>query len=107
MSFESMESELSRRDTLLTDSWPDSSIDSAPLTPARRLPRRRIMLTDVQWELVVHADGRSSPMDLALRLGRSTYAMTLDARRLVAAGMLTAPEQTPVELRRQEMSTSA
>ncbi|GIG58939.1 hypothetical protein Lfu02_33110 [Longispora fulva] len=89
--FPTLERELARRTSLLAEAWPDSAVDSAPLVPAPRVRHRRITLTDVQWELVANADGRRSPLDLASRLGRSAFAVTLDARRLVAAGLLSAP----------------
>ncbi|MGY0231185.1 ADAM 12 protein [Longispora urticae] len=89
--FPVLERELARRSSLLAEAWPDPAVDSAPLVPVSRIPHRRVTLTDVQWELVANADGRRSPLDLACRLGRSAFAVTLDARRLVAAGLLSAP----------------
>jgi hypothetical protein len=44
---------------------------------------------------VLHADGQRTPQELAGLLGRSAYAVTLDVRRLAAAGLIEPPAADP------------
>jgi hypothetical protein len=69
------------------------------VVPVLRPGLDRVLLSGLQWEIVLHADGRRTPQELAGLLGRSAYAVTLDVRRLAAAGLIIAPEPAvvPVE----------
>lgn len=87
--------ECARRRARLADTWPRADADTAPVRPAPRLAGQRVTLSDVQWELVVRADGEATPMDLAKRLGRSGYAVLLAVRGLAAAGLLVTGKKAP------------
>jgi hypothetical protein len=80
--------EVDRRKRLLIDAWPDASIDTAAVIPARRLPNQYVALTALQWEVVANADRRRSPIDLARLLGRDTYTVMLEVRRMARAGLV-------------------
>jgi len=80
--------EVDRRKRLLVDAWPDASIDTAAVVPVRRLPNQFVALTAVQWEVVANADRRRSPIDLARLLGRDTYTVLLEVRRMARAGLV-------------------
>ena len=80
--------EVDRRRRLLTDVWPEPAIDTAAVVPSRRLRGHQVSLTAVQWEIVANADRRRSPADLARLLGRETFVMLLEARRLVRSGLI-------------------
>jgi hypothetical protein len=80
--------EVDRRKRLLIEAWPDASIDTAAVVPARRLPDQFVALTALQWEVVANADRRRSPIDLARLLGRDTYTVMLEVRRLAKAGLV-------------------
>ncbi|GAA1816448.1 ADAM 12 protein [Planosporangium flavigriseum] len=83
-----LERETSRRRRVLDEILPELSVDHAPVTPVRRPPVQRVVLTAAQWELVVHADGRRTAADLSHLLGRPGYATLQELRRLSAAGLL-------------------
>ena len=80
--------EVDRRRRLLADVWPDPAIDTAAVVPARRLRGHQVSLTAAQWEIVANADRRRSPTDLARLLGRETFVMLLEARRLARSGLI-------------------
>ncbi|HWH00161.1 MAG TPA: DUF4388 domain-containing protein, partial [Pilimelia sp.] len=80
--------EVDRRRRLLADACADSRVDSHAVVPARRLPGQQVALTALQWEIVVNADRRRTPADLARVLGRDTFATLLEARRLTRAGLV-------------------
>jgi hypothetical protein len=80
--------EVDRRRRLLTDVWPDPAIDTAAVVPSRRLRGHQVSLTAAQWEIVANADRRRSPADLARLLGRETFVMLLEARRLARSGLI-------------------
>jgi hypothetical protein len=67
---------------------PSAASDTTPVRPVRRVNLDRILLSGVQWEIALHADGRRCPAELARLLGRSGYAVILEIRRLAAAGLL-------------------
>ncbi|WP_406195550.1 hypothetical protein OH807_07695 [Kitasatospora sp. NBC_01560] len=93
--------EVERRRRLLEAIWPWPQLDTAPVRPLAvqercaagqggrsgraKPPSRR------QRELLDHADGRRTPVELARLLGRSAFATTADVRRLAAAGLLATP----------------
>ena len=83
-----VQAELDRRRRLLREAWPDESIDTAVVVPARRLPGHQVALTALQWEIVANADRRRTAVDLARALGRDTFAMLLAARRLARVGLV-------------------
>ena len=80
--------EVDRRRRLLADVWPDPAIDTAAVVPSRRLRGHQVSLSAAQWEIVANADRRRSPADLARLLGRETFVMLLEARRLARSGLI-------------------
>ncbi|WP_238011984.1 ADAM 12 protein [Dactylosporangium sp. AC04546] len=80
-----------RQRRMIDEVHPSEATDLAPVVPVLRPGLDRVLLSGLQWEIVLHADGRRTPQDLAGLLGRSAYAVTLDVRRLAAAGLVTAP----------------
>lgn len=80
--------ESTRRRRLLDGILSDPVIDTAPLAVATRTRAARIVLSALQWEIVVRADGRLTPTDLARLLGRSGFAVLEEVRRLAASGLL-------------------
>jgi hypothetical protein len=80
--------EVDRRKRSLVEAWPDASIDTAAVVPARRLPNQFVALTALQWEVVANADRRRSPIDLARLLGRDTYTVMLEVRRMARVGLV-------------------
>ncbi|MBW8482583.1 hypothetical protein [Actinomadura parmotrematis] len=83
-----------RRDGAATP-WPSSLADRAPVVPVTRIRRQRVILTGLEAELLVNADGRRSPAELAMDLGRTTYGCLLAVRSLVAAGLVQPPAVQP------------
>jgi hypothetical protein len=88
LDFGSVCREVDRRRRLLAEVWPDPAIDTAAVIPARRIAGHHVALTAVQWEIVANADRRRSPADLARLLGRETFVVLLEARRLAQAGLI-------------------
>lgn len=86
--------ECARRRAQLARTWPSAALDTAPVRPVPRPAGRpqAVAVDPVQWEVVVRADGETTPLDLARRLGRSGYSVLLAVRRLAAAGLLLVPE---------------
>jgi hypothetical protein len=84
--------EARRRARLLDEIHPHPHFDTAPVLPVPRAPVERVALTAAQWELLVHADGRRTPADLAQLLGRAGFATILQLRRLAAQGLIALPE---------------
>ncbi|MFG1996086.1 DUF4388 domain-containing protein [Actinoplanes sp. NPDC048988] len=89
--------EVRRRVRLLDEIFPDARVDTAPVIPVSRLPRERVAITALQWELLINADGQRTPADLALLLGKAGYATIQELRRMAALGLLELPEVRPVE----------
>lgn len=88
LEFQAVCMEVDRRRRLLSEVWPDPSIDTAAVVPARRLRGHQVALTAAQWEIVANADRRRSPADLARLLGRETFVMLLEARRMARSGLI-------------------
>ncbi|GGM79506.1 hypothetical protein GCM10007977_096250 [Dactylosporangium sucinum] len=86
---------VSRQRRMLDEVHPSEATDLAPVVPVLRPGLDRVLLSGLQWEIVLHADGRRTPQDLAGLLGRSAYAVTLDVRRLAAAGLVAVPAAKP------------
>ncbi|MGW4961348.1 hypothetical protein ACWEPL_29340 [Nonomuraea sp. NPDC004186] len=84
--------ECGRRRAHLADIWPSAEVDTLPVRPVPWLPGHGVTLTRVQWEVIVGADHKATPLELAKQLGRSGYAVLLAVRRLAAAGLLTPPD---------------
>ncbi|WP_203740370.1 hypothetical protein [Catellatospora bangladeshensis] len=80
--------EVDRRKRLLADAWPDAAIDTAAVLPQRRLRSQCVALTALQWEVVANADRRRSPVDLARLLGRDTFSVMLEVRRMARSGLV-------------------
>ncbi|WP_328466550.1 ADAM 12 protein [Actinoplanes sp. NBC_00393] len=87
--------EVGRRVRLLDEIIANPRIDTAAVIPVTRAPRERVVLTALQWELLVHADGQRTPADLALLLGRAGFATIQELRRLAALGLIEQPEVRP------------
>ncbi|HEU5025662.1 MAG TPA: hypothetical protein VFV01_12145, partial [Spirillospora sp.] len=77
-----------RRRTLLDSAWPHDDADAAPVVPVRRVRRQRVILTGLQAEILLNADGRRTPAELARDLGRTAFACLLAVRGLAAAALL-------------------
>lgn len=71
---------------------PSPLADDAPLEPVRRLHRQRLILTGLQAELLLNADGRKTPPELARELGRTRFGCSPAVRGLVASAPARAPE---------------
>jgi len=80
--------EVDRRKQVLVEEWPDATIDTAAVVPVRRLRGQFVALTALQWEVVANADRRRSPVDLARLLGRDSFTLLLEVRRLARAGLV-------------------
>ncbi|MFI1504808.1 transcriptional regulator [Streptomyces sp. NPDC020597] len=83
-----LERETLRRRALLDRLWPDPATDGSPLrraeTVASPAPTAR------QSAVLALADGIRTAPDIARELGRQAFHTLVDARRLAAAGLLTA-----------------
>lgn len=80
--------EVDRRKRLLADAWPEAAIDTAAVLPQRRLRTQCVALTALQWEVVANADRRRTPIDIARLLGRDTFTVMLEVRRMARAGLV-------------------
>ncbi|WP_432978292.1 ADAM 12 protein [Dactylosporangium sp. CA-233914] len=90
---------VTRQRRMLDEVHPSAATDMAPVVPVLRPGLDRVLLSGLQWEIILHADGQRTPQDLAGLLGRSAYAVTLDVRRLAAAGLIVPPappQEAPV-----------
>ncbi|MFF2557197.1 hypothetical protein ACFVUS_39785 [Nocardia sp. NPDC058058] len=83
--------ECSRRGDPEAGPWPVTLVDRAPVVPARRIPKRRVMLTGGQAEMLAAADARRSITTLAEYLGRTTYGCLTAVRELTEAGLIEPP----------------
>ncbi|MET7337389.1 hypothetical protein [Nonomuraea sp. NPDC005650] len=88
--------ECARRRAHLAEIWPYADVDTLPVRPVAWLPGQAVTLSRVQWEVIVGADHKATPLELARQLGRSGYAVLLAVRRLAAAGLLVPPDPVPV-----------
>ncbi|GAA3156348.1 hypothetical protein GCM10010466_54040 [Planomonospora alba] len=84
-----------RRRAQLDQAWPSAELDTLPVVPLARIPAQQVMLTSLQWEVLVGADCAATPVDLARKLGRPAYSVLLAVRQLGAAGLLRRPEPAP------------
>ncbi|MEW2354196.1 hypothetical protein [Spirillospora sp. NPDC029432] len=83
--------ECARRGARLDAVWPGAAADRAPVVPVRRVDRQRVVLTGLQAEILLNADGRRGPAELARDLGRSTFGCLLAVRVLIAASLVRPP----------------
>lgn len=93
--------ECARRRTRLAQLWPTAEYDTSPVIPVSRPRCHRIMLSDVEWEVLVHTDREATPLDLARRLGRPAYSTLLAVRKMAAAGLLQQPDQLPRRVKQE------
>ncbi|MEU5992032.1 hypothetical protein ABZ806_23940 [Spirillospora sp. NPDC047418] len=77
-----------RRRARLDAAWPDGGVDAAAVVPVRRVRRQRVILTGVQAEILLNADGRRTPARLARDLGRTAFGCLLAVRGLAAASLV-------------------
>ncbi|GAA2878493.1 hypothetical protein GCM10010517_40530 [Streptosporangium fragile] len=87
--------ECRRRETRLEQAWPSAELDTSPVVPLRRITAQRVVLTSLQWEVLVCADSSATPVDLARRLGRPAYSVLLAVRQLASCGLLRVPRPAP------------
>ncbi|MGI8336585.1 hypothetical protein ACRYCC_42145 [Actinomadura scrupuli] len=87
--------ECRRRQAQLEAAWPYALADDAPVIPIRRLRRQRVILTGLQAELLLNADGHRTVTDLARELGRTCFGSLLALRGLAAASLVHVESTTP------------
>ncbi|GAB3961844.1 hypothetical protein GCM10029978_015230 [Actinoallomurus acanthiterrae] len=90
--------ECARRREAPDGGWPPTLVDRAPVVPVRTVRRRRIVLTAPQIEVLLNADGRRTPADLARVLGRTTFGCLTAVRALTAAELVRPPRREPPAL---------
>lgn len=83
--------ECERRRSRPAEGWPSVLVDRAPVVPVRRVHRRRIVLTGAQAEILLNADGRRTPADLARDLGRTAFGCLLAVRTLTTLSLVRRP----------------
>ncbi|MFI6479193.1 hypothetical protein ACIBH1_14765 [Nonomuraea sp. NPDC050663] len=93
--------ESGRRRAELERAWSSAELDAAPVVPVRRLPGDRVMITSLQWEVLLNADGEATPLTLARQLGRPAAKVLLAVRQLAAAGLLVHEVQRAASLPRR------
>ncbi|WP_214104924.1 hypothetical protein [Acrocarpospora catenulata] len=84
--------ECRRRSARLDRAWASAELDNHPITPRRHVRARHVVLSALQWEIVLASDGVTPPAELARRIGRSAYSTLLAVRELAAAELLEPPE---------------
>ncbi|WP_062349898.1 hypothetical protein [Herbidospora yilanensis] len=89
--------ECHRRRARLDRAWPSAELDSRPVVPVRRIRAQHVVLTALQWEILLNADAETTPAELAKRIGRPAYPTLLAVREMAAAGLLECPEPPPPE----------
>lgn len=87
--------ECKRRKARLDETWPSAELDALPVVPLGRITAQRVVLTPMQWEVLVGADSATPPADLAQKLGRPAYSVLLAVRQLASSGLLRMPEPEP------------
>ncbi|GAA1004993.1 hypothetical protein Aple_035680 [Acrocarpospora pleiomorpha] len=93
-----------RRKARLDSVWPSTEMDTLPVRPVRRIGSEQVVLSATQWEILLAADGESTPADLAKKIGLSAYATLVAVRELAAADLLMRPEPEKLLPRRTESS---
>lgn len=87
--------ETDRRRARLNAVWPSPATDDAPVTPVDRVRRQRVILSGLQADLLLAADGHRTPCELAYELGRPAYGCVLAVRELAAAALIRTPGAVP------------
>ncbi|WP_436758999.1 hypothetical protein [Streptosporangium sp. V21-05] len=90
--------ECERRKAQLEQTWPSAELDTLPVVPLGRISAQRVVLSSLQWEVLVGADSTSTPADLARKLGRPAYSVLLAVRQLASSGLLRVPGPGPAEV---------
>ncbi len=99
--------ETTRRRRLLDAVAPQSDVDTAPVVPVARPPVEQVVLTALQWEVLVRADGRRTAADIARVLGRAGYVVLQELRHLAAAGLVRARAATAGPVRTGDADAAA
>lgn len=89
--------ECERRKAQLEQTWPSAELDTLPVVPLGRISAQRVVLSALQWEVLVGADSTATPADLARKLGRPAYSVLLAVRQLASSGLLRLPEHGPAD----------
>ncbi|MEO3857080.1 helix-turn-helix domain-containing protein [Acrocarpospora sp. B8E8] len=84
--------ECRRRRARLDRAWPSAELDGKPVRPVRRIGSKHVVVSSAQWEILLAADGESTPAELAKKIGLSAYATLVAVRELAAADLLVRPE---------------
>ena len=91
---ETLLTEVRRRHEVLRQLAPAVTPDTAVTRgPSLGLPSAQV--SPAQWALLVRASDGTTPRELAMRLGRSVFATTVEAYRLVELGLLVVPGGPP------------
>ncbi|MER5644470.1 hypothetical protein [Streptosporangium sp. NPDC002524] len=90
--------ECERRRAQLEQTWPSAELDTLPVVPLARIGAQRVVLSSLQWEVLVGADSTATPAELARKLGRPAYSVLLAVRQLASSGLLRVPEPGPAEV---------
>jgi hypothetical protein len=91
---ETLLAEVRRRHEVLRQLAPAVTPDTAVTRgPSLGLPSAQV--SPAQWALLVRASDGTTPRELAMRLGRSVFATTVEAYRLVELGLLVVPGRPP------------
>ncbi|MFF5112878.1 hypothetical protein [Streptosporangium sp. NPDC000509] len=89
--------ECERRKAQLEQIWPSAELDTLPVVPVERIGAHRVVLSALQWEVLVGADSVATPAELARKLGRPAYSVLLAVRQLASSGLLRVLEPGPAE----------
>jgi hypothetical protein len=93
--FDHLCAEVDRRRALLSEAWPDETLDTTAVRLVRRLPGHHIALTSTQWAIIANADQLLSPLELARAMAEDTFAVLLEARRMARAGLIEVTATAP------------
>ncbi|MFC4376559.1 hypothetical protein ACFO5K_20910 [Nocardia halotolerans] len=83
--------ECARRSRPGDSPWSADMVATTPVAPARRAPRKRVVLTAGQAEVLAAADAERSIAEIARDLGRTTYGCLVAVRDLTAANLIEPP----------------
>jgi hypothetical protein len=91
---ETLLAEVRRRHEVLRQLAPAVTPDTAVACgPSLDLPSAQV--SPAQWALLARSGDGTTPRDLAVRLGRSVFATTIEVYRLVELGLLVVPGRPP------------
>jgi hypothetical protein len=95
---ETLLAEVRRRHEVLRQLAPVVTPDTAvACEPSLDLPSAQV--SPAQWALLVRSGDETTPRELAVRLGRSVFATTIEVYRLVELGLLVVPGRPPAPAR--------